>query len=100
MMNYQKVDAGLASALAEVADPEAREFTVFVHTNAAPTKDQETVLRQFGVNDPTAGRQVFTATLSAQAVEELTNQPWVRFLKLSTRLRPYGVAGGDDQEAA
>jgi hypothetical protein len=59
----------LASALSEVDDPESRELTVFVHTNEAPNKDQEAVLRRYGVNDPGAGNQVFTATLSAQAIE-------------------------------
>ena len=90
MVDYQKVDAGLASALAEVTNPEARELTVFIHTAGTPTQDQAAFLGQHGVADTSADRQVFTATLSARAVDELTHQPWIRYFKLSSKLRPVG----------
>ncbi|MGH8058004.1 MAG: hypothetical protein ACREOH_12340, partial [Candidatus Entotheonellia bacterium] len=81
---------GLAGALAEVANPDARELPVFIHTAGTPTQDQADFLRQHGVADASADRQVFTATLSARAVDELTHQPWIRYIRLSSKLRPVG----------
>lgn len=86
-MNYGKVDAALAGALGEIADLERPELTVFVHTTGAPTPDQADFLRQCGVPDAAMDRDVFTATVSAQAVRALTDAPWVRFVRLSRRLR-------------
>jgi hypothetical protein len=94
MMNYQKTDAGLASALADVVDSEARDLTVFIHTAGTPTQEQVTLLRQYGVNDASANRQIFTATVSARVVQELTQQPWIHYIRLASQLRPVGEAPG------
>jgi hypothetical protein len=94
MMDYQKVDAGLASVLAEVADSEARDLTVFIHTAGTPTQDQVTLVRQYGIDDASAHRQIFTATLSARVVQELTQQPWIHYIRLASKLRPVGEASG------
>lgn len=82
------------TALAEVVNAEARDLTVFIHTAGTPTQDQVTFLRQYGVDDASADRQIFTATLSARVVQELTQQPWIRYIRLASQLRPVGEAPG------
>jgi len=86
-MDYQKIDAALAAALNQVPDPEARVLSVFIHTTHPPGGAEVTFLERLGVRVDPNGRQIFTATLSARAVAELSDQPWVRYLKLSRRLR-------------
>lgn len=89
-MDYQKMDAALAAALDEVGDPEERALSVFIHTSHAPQDAEADFLENLGVGGVTGGRQVFTATLSARAVAELSDQPWLQYMKLSRRLRLLG----------
>ena len=86
-MDYQKIDAALAAALDEVRDPEERAISVFIHTEHAPMDAEAAFLEDLGVGGVTGGRQVFTATLSPRAIGELSDQPWLRYMKLSRRLR-------------
>lgn len=84
------MDAALAAALDEVQDPEERALSVFIHTTHAPRDAEVAFLEDLGVSGVTAGRQVFTATLSPRAVAELSDQPWLRYMRLSSRLRLVG----------
>lgn len=86
-MDYRKIDAALAATLSEADDPDERLLAVFIHTIRAPTPAEALVLERHGTRGPTSGRQVFTATLSPRAVEEISKQPWVRAIKLSHKLR-------------
>jgi hypothetical protein len=86
-MDYRKIDAALAVALEDIEDAEEPACTVFIHTAYAPGTDEAAFLTRLGVNGVTRRRQVFTATLSARAIAELSDQPWVRYLKLSRKLR-------------
>lgn len=86
-MDYGKLDAALAAALEEIQDPEQRALEVFVATTGAPGAAETDFLQGLGVSGAATGRQVFTARLSARAVAELSEQPWVRSLKLSQKLR-------------
>lgn len=86
-MNYQKLDTALAMAMNEVQNPEERNMSVFIHTQ--PTTDSAgstELLRNLGVG-VTEGKDVFTATLSPNAISQLSEQPWVQYLKLSQKLR-------------
>lgn len=85
-MNYQKLDPELAFELAEVSDTEDPTFTVFIRTLHAPAPDEVTYLKALGISGVIPGRQIFTATLSAHEVEELSEQPWVRLLQLTRKL--------------
>lgn len=89
-MDYQKMDAALAAALDDVRDPEERALLVFIHTAHAPVDTEAAFLEDLGVGGVTGGRQVFTATLSPRAVAELSDQPWLQYMKLSRRLRVLG----------
>ncbi len=86
-MDYKKIDAGLAAALKDVKDQEERVLVVFIHTECAPGAAEVVFLENSGVRVAGGEKQVFTATLSARAVAELTDQPWVRYLRLSRKLR-------------
>jgi hypothetical protein len=86
-MNYQKLDSALAIALNEVENPEEPIFVVFVHTNSSLDADKITFLESFGITGVTEGKDIFTATLSVNAISELSQQPWVQYLKLSQKLR-------------
>ncbi|HEY9832679.1 MAG TPA: hypothetical protein V6D26_19160 [Stenomitos sp.] len=85
-MNYKKLDTALAMALNEVQDSEEENLVVFIHTEPVPDAKATAFLARLGVN-VTKGRDVFTATLSANAVSQLSEQPWVQYIKLSQKLR-------------
>ncbi|MBE9008354.1 hypothetical protein IQ259_25695 [Fortiea sp. LEGE XX443] len=85
-MNYQKLDAALAMALNDVPDSTTPSLTVFIHTE--PISDNAiTVLQSFGIADVTSSKDIFTATLSVNAISQLSEQPWVKHLQLSQQLR-------------
>jgi len=85
-MNYQKLGASLAMALNDVQDPTTPSLTVFIHTE--PITDAAiAVLESFGVSGVTQDKDTFTATLSANAISQLSEQPWVKSLQLSQQLR-------------
>ncbi|MCC5637696.1 hypothetical protein LC593_17990 [Nostoc sp. CHAB 5844] len=85
-MNYQKLGAALAIALNDVQDPATPSLTVFIHTE--PISDAAiAVLQSFDVSGVTKDKDTFTATLSANAISQLSEQPWVKSLQLSQQLR-------------
>jgi hypothetical protein len=89
-MDYRKLDAALAAAVDELQDPEKPALSVFIHTAHVPEAAEVAFLEDLGVSGVTGARQVFTATLSPRAVAELSEQPWLRYMKLSRRLHLVG----------
>ncbi|MBD2594401.1 hypothetical protein H6G74_08660 [Nostoc spongiaeforme FACHB-130] len=85
-MNYQKLGAALAMALNDVQDSTTPSLTVFIHTEQI-TDAAIAVLQSVGVSDVTPDKDTFTATLSANAISQLSEQPWVKSLQLSQQLR-------------
>ncbi len=85
-MNYQKLDTALAMALNEVENPGEPSLVVFIHTEPVPDTKAAAFLEGLGIN-VTRGRDVFTGTLSANAVSQLSEQPWVQYIRLSQKLR-------------
>ena len=85
-MQYSKTGAALAAALAKTREGKSAALDVFVHTAAIPTGGQRSSLEDLGVAIA-PGATIFTARLSPQAIEELSQQPWVEALRLSQRLR-------------
>lgn len=86
-MNYQKLDAALAIALNDVESWDECSLVVFIHTEPVPDAAAIAFLKNLGVSNVTSGRDVFTATLSANGVSQLSHQSWVEYLKLSQKLR-------------
>jgi hypothetical protein len=87
-VDYDKLDADLSAELDAVADANEATLPVFIHTEQSNGPEQEAFLKQLGVSGEIAGREMLTANLSRQAIDELSRQPWVRYLKLSRKLRP------------
>lgn len=85
-MNYKKLDTALSMALNEVQDSEAQSLVVFIHTESVPDEKATAFLESLGVN-VMKGQDVFTATLSANAVSPLSDKPWVQYIRLSQKLR-------------
>ncbi|MGJ5628079.1 hypothetical protein [Nostoc sp. CALU 1950] len=85
-MNYQKLDAALATALNDVQDPEETSLGVFIHTEPILDSAAIAILESLGVNDVTSGKDIFTATLSANAISQLSEESWVKYLKRSQQL--------------
>ena len=86
-MNYQKLDAALATALNDVQNVDAPSLAVFIHTEPILSPAATAILESFGVSNVTSGKDVFTATLSLNAISQLSKQTWVKSLKRSQQLR-------------
>lgn len=86
-MDYDKIDASLAVALDEVDNREERMLSVFIQTTQGVDPAATDFLKEIGVKGATEGKKIFTAKLSPRAVDELTKQPWVRYVKLSQKMR-------------
>jgi predicted dinucleotide-binding enzyme len=86
-MNFRKVDAGLARALA-TQEAGANRFSVFVQTNAEAAEEAVKLLENLGVRSVRRGEDIYSAELSSQAIDELSEQPWIQLLTLSARSRP------------
>lgn len=87
-MNYQKLDTALAVALNDVDNAQEPSLNVFIHTKPdAHSTDAPAMLENLGVPDVTPGKDIFTATLSPNAISQLSEQPWVQYIKLSQKMR-------------
>ena len=85
-MNYQKLDAALATALNDVQSLEEPNLGVFIHTEPILDSGATAVLERLGVSGVTSGKDIFTATLSPNAISQLSEQSWVKYLKRSQQL--------------
>ena len=83
-MDWAKVDAPLAAALAGADDDEP--LAVFVHLDRA--RADAATLDRLGLARPSG--DVGTASLRPVQIAALTDQPWVRQVRLSGRLRLLG----------
>ena len=86
-MNFAKLDTALILALKQIKDPSIPCLVVFIHTESSLDSAATIFLESLDVSGITAGRDVFTATLSPNAISQLSEQPWVQYLKLSEKLR-------------
>ena len=86
-MNYQKLDAALATALNDIKNLEQPSLAVFIHTEPILSPAATAILESLGVSGVTSDKDIFTATLSLNAISQLSEQPWVKYLKRSQQLR-------------
>lgn len=85
-INYRKVDAPLAAAVDEIKNTEEPTLAVFIYTAKSRDETATTFLNGLGIRVYSAHQEIFTATVSPHTVKELSQQPWVRFVKLSQEL--------------
>lgn len=95
-MDWSKVDAALAGALSDAVDgghrhgsgaDDGRRLPVFVHVVVGQA--DAVLLAALEVGGPPTG-SVRSGTITAAAVEQLTDQPWVTRVQLSGPLRLRG----------
>lgn len=86
-MNYNKVDAALAAAL-KSEETDKNFIPVFVGVNKGLGQNEIEYLQKLGLIFNKDIPEIITATISQEAISELSDQSWVRYLKLSTRLKP------------
>ena len=80
MTDWRKFDAGLAAAL---GSSPGGPLTVFVHVDPEAAKQ----LKPFGVRPGSVEGGIATATLRRDQIEELSDQAFVRRIRLSSPLR-------------
>ncbi len=86
-MDYKKFDAALAMAIDEVDSSEEPTLLVFIHTNQQLDARAVAFLESLGIKDVASDKDIYTATVSSSQVSELSNQSWVKSIKLSQKLR-------------
>jgi hypothetical protein len=103
-MDYSKLDAGLAAALEDASEGTQKSPTsprrggaaapgglsVFVHLDPQLSRAEKAKLAELGLPIGSAQGGIATATLSPEQVGQLSEQPSVRQLRLSTPLRLLG----------
>jgi hypothetical protein len=89
-MNYDKLDAALSSAVSETRDMTDEPLVVSVRTLAPPDAGQQQELQRLGVKGVSGRERIFSASLSLQDLEELSEKPWVRLVSLARPLEPLG----------
>jgi hypothetical protein len=87
-MNYQKLDASLSAAISENPSSDQPTLRVSVRMLEPPDLEQQKELESFGVYGVSSRGRVFSAQLSANAVSQLSEKPWIRLLSLAQELRP------------
>jgi hypothetical protein len=85
-MNYRKLDTALAMALNEIQNQNEISLVVFVHTENLLDSNAIAMLENLGICGVGEGKQIHTASLSINAVSQLSEQNWVKYLKLSQKL--------------
>jgi hypothetical protein len=93
-MDYRKIDAALAAALEDEERPAtvrqqpggAPKLPVFVHVDPAAAVRRRAELARLGVRAGSVLGGIGTASLSPEQVRELSEQPWVRQIRLSQPL--------------
>jgi hypothetical protein len=62
-------------------------LSVFIHLSPDASEGDRALLVGLGVPEGAVRSGLATATLSPEAIEQLSEKPWVRQLRLSQRLR-------------
>ncbi|GGA10032.1 hypothetical protein [Okeania sp. KiyG1] len=87
IMEYRKLDPGLVNVLNKMPTSHKQPVEVFVRTTEVPNQKEASFLKELGVRGLNHQRCTFTARLSAEAVTELSHQPWIHNLKLARKMR-------------
>ena len=85
-MIWQKVDSALASALEDTQDMNASQFDVLIQTSKIPGPSEREYLDKLGVPRNSQG-PIFTARVSAKDIHTLSDESWVRAVRLSRKLQ-------------
>jgi hypothetical protein len=89
-MDDSKIDAYLALELDGAQGDTV--FDVFVEGSPQDAKLKEPRRLQLGLPESASSRNLFTASLSARQISELSDEPWVISIQGSPRARPLARA--------
>lgn len=87
-MDYSKIDAQLTAYLKNAS--ESDQIPVFIYINKELGEIEKRYLGKYGVYFSKSIPMVFSATLSAVAIDDLSQQPWIKYIKMSHKLRTTG----------
>lgn len=92
MYNYQKLNGMLLDALSRLGDDsEAPKLTIFIQTDRELAESERERLRAYGARGNLSRGSMFTATVPPQTVGALSEEPWVRSLRLAETLKMIGA---------
>jgi len=83
-MDYSKLDAPLSAQLTLKSSD--RTFPVFIRVSKDLGDQEQLYLKKMGIIIPGPKTRIFSANISDQFIDELSEQPWIRYIKLSTKL--------------
>lgn len=86
-MNFNKVDAPLAAAMMS-EETDKNFIPVFVRVRKGLGQNEKIFLQKLGLAFNKDIPEIIPATISQEAISELSDQSWVLYLKLSTKLKP------------
>jgi hypothetical protein len=85
-MRFEKLDPALVTALSGAVTD--NRYTVFLHTDSVPDATSQEAFSGLSSHPTRVGNNVYTATLSRDDVDALSDKSWVKYLRLSQKLRP------------
>ncbi|MFZ5966229.1 MAG: hypothetical protein ACOYVK_03550 [Bacillota bacterium] len=85
-MDYSKVDAALAAKLGDIHDQNEKCLVVLIKTIQVPNAAETAFLESLGIKKISQHQQLFTATLSANNIADLSEETWVKYIKRSHEL--------------
>ncbi len=86
-MDYTKLDASLNTVLPGSRQKPGVTIQVFIHTVSPIDQPELAILRRHGIRAE-RGATVITALLTPDSIADLSDQPWIRSLKLAKQSRP------------
>ena len=87
-MNLGKLDAPLSMMLESKEQESGQRLSVFVRTEVGLPAAARSTLKALGI-EVTPNASVFSADLTKEQVSELSDQPWVKMVRLARVARPY-----------
>ncbi|MBI1205662.1 MAG: hypothetical protein GC191_00075 [Azospirillum sp.] len=85
MTRQSKFTGALTDAIMEIT-PSGRQagIRVLIETDRTPSDIQRELLRAYGGVEPTGDRLRYAATMTPNALEALSRQPWIRSVGLAS----------------
>jgi hypothetical protein len=85
-MDYSKVDAQLVAYLKNASGSD--KIPVFIYINKELGEIEKKFLAKYGVYFSKSISMVFPAIIPIMAIDDLSQQPWIKYIKMSHKLRP------------
>jgi len=83
------MDSGLAAALDNLeTESDESPLHIFIQAHHPLDLNESKYLTDLGVSGERSGQEIITATVSPKKLDELSEQPWVKYIRLSRTLRP------------